>query len=135
MLLLPEATKPSGYPGADMPALRRNLPFHLPRVLEDDRSRIRLGTTHAGRQGRFSRTKKRAALCGAALQFSGWTRMLSVRLELTVGLIADKAHLLDLGLLGDNQDLVDEFVTGVCLGLKMQLRNRVHLLRDVQILT
>src|SRR4051812_12551964 len=51
-----------------------------------------------------------------------------------VGLVADEAHLLDPGALGDGEDFVDQLVAGVGIRLEVKLGDRVHRLGDVEIL-
>ena len=55
-------------------------------------------------------------------------------LEFHVGFVADEPHLLDMGLLGDRKHFVDQLVARFRLRLQVKLGNRVHLLRDVEIL-
>src|SRR4029079_17065025 len=47
--------------------------------------------------------------------------------------VPDEAHLLDVSLLGHGQDLVDDLVTRGRVRLQVQLGNRVHLLRGIEI--
>ena len=47
--------------------------------------------------------------------------------------VSDEAHLLDVGPLGDRQHLVHQLVAGRRVGLQVQLGNRVHLLRHLEI--
>ena len=48
--------------------------------------------------------------------------------------VADEAHLLDVGLLGDGEHFIDHFVPGGRVRLQVKLRNRAHLLRRIEIL-
>ena len=51
-----------------------------------------------------------------------------------IGFVADEPHLRHLRLLGHRQHLIDHHVASFRLGLQVEFRDRVHLLRHVQIL-
>src|SRR5215218_7823075 len=74
-----------------------------------------------------SETKK-AAPAGAALLP---LQRLSALENALVIFVADKAHFLDMRLLGHSKHLVDDLVTRGRVWLQVELRDRVHLLRRV----
>src|SRR6185369_3669573 len=48
--------------------------------------------------------------------------------------VADEAHFLDVGPLRDGKHLIDQLIAGGGVRLQVKLRNRIHLLRDIDIL-
>ena len=72
---------------------------------------------------------KRAAPDGAALTLPQTFALEDVHIIF----VADEAHLLDVRSLGDGQHLVDRLVASGRVRLEVELRDRVHLLRRIEI--